>query len=424
MTDVLAATLAALVLGTPLVGLLVVLAPFLLDWPLEEPALYAITRAVTRTHLAGAVGLLGVVAAAGPCVLDLGRWYGDAEYALHVRLAVDGESAAAAAVVALVGLVVLRFSERYLHQDPAVLRFFATSLLSLACLDLIALAADLDILFVGWELLGLCSFLLVAFFHQRQETVLRAKRTIFSYRVADLGLLLALVLAHAARTPVALGPSGGGAPALATATGLLLLLTATGKSGLPPFSRWLSRSVEGPTPSSALFYAGLSVHAGPWLLLRAWPAYAESPAARAALVAVGLLGAASQSAHASTRSDAKGAVVVAGGAQLGLIVAEIGLGLHGLARLHLLGNLGLRTWQLLRAPSVLAATRRREALVGRPYAAPWTVPAPLWAWSSEGWFEPVADLLVGVTVGAAARLDRWSRRLEALATGGRDEEPR
>ncbi|MCB9696656.1 MAG: hypothetical protein H6738_07735 [Alphaproteobacteria bacterium] len=419
------AGLVAVVLAAPLVAVHALVLPFLLELPLSERAVGRAARVATSVHLLTALVLLASAAALGPATADLGRWYGDAEVALELSFAVDLASAGAVVVVALVGLVVLRFAERYLHGDPGHLRFFATSLLALTCLDAIALAGSLDLLFAGWELLGLCSFVLMAYFHERQATVDRALRTILSYRAGDLGLLLALVLLHAAGLHPTLGPGGEALPAgLAAATGLLLLPTAAGKAGLVPFSAWLARSAEGPTPSTAMFYAGLSVHAGPWLLLRAWPLYADAPIARAGLVALGLLSAASLSAHAATRSDVKGAVVVAGGAQIGLVIAEIGLGWHTLATVHLLGNLALRVAQVLRAPDVLRQVARREALTGRPRALPRPMPALPWLWSSEGWFEAGPRLVVGLLLRIAGALDAGSRMVESWAVGGRDREDR
>jgi hypothetical protein len=129
----------------------------------------------------------------------------------------------------------------------------------------------------------------------------------------------------------------------------------------------------------------------------------------------------SAAAHARTRSDVKGAVVMAGCAQVGLIVAEIGLGLHALAGLHMVGNIGLRVWQLLRAPGVLQIQRRREALLAGTLPGPRSVPAWLWLWSSEGWFQPFVQGAVGLVTGASNLLERASRAVERLAIGGRDE---
>lgn len=412
--------LVLLVVLLPPIGTVLLAAPSLAGRPLSERGVERAVRTVLSLDLAVALALLGLALARGAQTLHLGRWYGDAEYALELVAQLDPVSAGATVVASLVALVVLRFSEATLHREPGHLRFFATALLAVGCVQIVAMAGTLDLLFVGWELLGLCSFLLIAFFHEREGPVRRALRAILSYRVADLGLLLALVLLHDQDAHPALGHGEALPVATGTAVGLLLLLTAAGKAGMPPLSRWLARCAEGPTPSTALFYAGLSTHAAPWLLLRAWPLYGEAPVARGALVAMGLLTAVTASLSARARSDAKGAVVLASSAQVGLVVAEIGLGLHGLALLHMVGNLGLRTWQILRAPGALADARRQAELLGGPLPPPRRVPRWLWLWASSGFVDPALDRAVAMGLGLGRALDAASRRVEGWTVGGRD----
>jgi len=310
--------LVAALPGLPLLGVLALVLPFLAGRPLAEATVLGLVRRLSQAHLLLAALLLASLPLLGPTSVHLGRWYGDADYALEIVLRLEGLTGAAALVVALVAAVVLRFSERALHREEGHLRYFATLLLALACLDLVVLAQALDLLFVGWELLGLCSFLLIAFFHQREASVARALRAIFSYRVADLGLLAAMILLHTAHTSDQLGGPPRLEGTLALSVGLLLALTAAGKAGLVPFSSWLGTAAEGPTPSTALFYGALSLHAGPWLLLRAWPLYGDSVGARVALVVLGLVAALSATAHGRTRADIKGALLMRGSAQVGL----------------------------------------------------------------------------------------------------------
>ncbi len=408
---------------TPVLGLVALVLPMLVGRPLPERSVNLLTRLFAGFHLLVAAAIAGMVVSRGAVSVDLGQWYGDAEYALELFFWIDGTSAAAALTSAALGVFILRFCESFLHQERGHLRFFATSLLALACLDVVALAGTLDVLFAGWELLGLCSFLLIAFFHEREETVQRGLRAAFSYRIADLGLLFALILLHAADMDTGLAGMAQGTGPLAATVGPLLLITAAGKAGLGPFSGWLGRSMEGPTPSTAMFYAGLSVSAGPYLLLRSWPLYGHSLLARMILVVFGLLAAWSASNQARTRSDVKGAVVLAGAGQLGLIVAEIGLGFHLLACLHLLSNLGLRVWQVMQAGNALHLAHRREGLLGRPLPAPHPIPVGRWLWRSEGWFEPVVQKAVRAVLRVSGWIDRLSRIAEKLAVGGRDEDP-
>jgi len=135
--------------------------------------------------------------------------------------------------------------------------------------------------------------------------------------------------------------------------GLLLIVAAAGKSALVPFSGWLPRAMEGPTPSSAVFYGALSVHLGAFLLLRIGPILEASPWLSAVVVVLGLTTALFAYLAGSVQSDIKSVVCFASLVQVGLIVAEIGLGLRYFALIHLLGNACLRTLQFLRAPTLL-----------------------------------------------------------------------
>ncbi len=147
-------------------------------------------------------------------------------------------------------------------------------------------------------------------------------------------------------------------------TGFLLLMAACGKSAQGPFAGWLPRAMEGPTPSSSIFYGALSIHAGAYLLLRSEPILRSSPEVSAAVVVVGLLTAFLGTAAQRASSDAKSSLAYSSMTQLGVIFAEIGLGLHWLALLHILGHAVVRTLQLLRAPSMLHDHHRMHAAAG------------------------------------------------------------
>jgi NAD(P)H-quinone oxidoreductase subunit 5 len=166
--------------------------------------------------------------------------------------------------------------------------------------------------------------------------------------------------------------------------GVLLLGAAAGKSALVPLSGWLPRAMEGPTPSSAVFYGALSVHFGAFLLLRATPLLEKSTALAAVVIAAGLATALFAHLAGSVQTDIKSALSFASLAQVGVIVAEVGLGrwaplLWYVALVHLLGHACLRTLQFLRAPSLLQDYRRLENATGarlRHGTAFWVRAAP------------------------------------------------
>ncbi|MEZ4447291.1 MAG: proton-conducting transporter membrane subunit [Polyangiaceae bacterium] len=272
----------------------------------------------------------------------------------------------------LTGLVGL-FSTNYLHRDDGYRRFFILLHLFAFGVLLLTMGGTLDMLLAGWELVGLTSALLIAFFQNRRTPAANAMRAYITYRACDVGLLVAAVLmhhyAHTAVFERAFGgpwPTGSagafaGDPTLMAA---LLLWAAMGKSAQVPLSGWLPRAMEGPTPSSAVFYGALSIHAGAYLLLRTEPLLDRAPIVAGVMVTVGLASAVHATLVGRVQSDAKSALAYASMAQVGIIFMEIGLGFRLLAVLHICGNAVVRTLQFLRAPSMLQDYHRIEAGVG------------------------------------------------------------
>jgi NADH-quinone oxidoreductase subunit L len=237
---------------------------------------------------------------------------------------------------------------------------------------LVALAGNVAVLFVGWELVGLSSALLVAFFHERPAAVANAFRVVSVYRIGDAAMLSAAVLLrHVAGTDSVALLFGGSASAAgvtvgnATIIAILLIIAVACKSALLPFSSWLPRAMEGPTPSSAVYYGSLSIHAGCFLLLRAAPLLEQAPAAR---LLVGVLGAATALFAAVTtlvQSDVKSSLAYASLTQVGLIVLEIAIGWYTIAFVHLAGHACFRLLQFLSAPNVLHDLHGLEETIGR-----------------------------------------------------------
>jgi NAD(P)H-quinone oxidoreductase subunit 5 len=153
-------------------------------------------------------------------------------------------------------------------------------------------------------------------------------------------------------------------PQAALIVGLLLLVAAAGKSGMVPFSGWLPRAMEGPTPSSAVFYGALSVHLGAYLLLRVSPLLEVSLWLRIAVISLGLISAIYGAIVARVQTDVKTALAFASLTQVGIIFVEIGLGLYYIALIHIIGHALMRTLQLLRAPSLLRDYSTLEDAIG------------------------------------------------------------
>lgn len=367
--------LATLLVSGPGAVVLALATAWLLGWNGREKLLSRVTLTTYSLLTAGVAALAWRMWRDGTPVLTVshGDWFKVGEYGFPIALLFDRLSLPMAALTIVLVGIVGSFSVRYLHRDPGYFRFFLLLHLFGFGSLLVFTAASLDLLVAGWELVGITSVLLIAFFQYRKEPVRNALRVFGTYRVADVFMLLAVFLAHhwfgtAMWRELFPGewPAHGhrmhGAGGAAVC--LLLILGACGKSSQGPFSGWLPRAMEGPTPSSAVFYGAISVHAGAYLLLRIQPLIAESRVATGFLLFVGVTTAFLATLIHRTCADAKTSLAYASMTQLGLIFTEVALGWTTLALLHTIGHAVARTAQFLRAPSMLHDYHRLHAAAG------------------------------------------------------------
>lgn len=379
-----------LLLGAVLTALL---APALLLVALAIPALARRspgelwTSGLTRATLsvAFAATVVALVTYLGgdrtPRLVALGAWFSLGEHGFAFDFLIDGVSLGFATLATGGCGVVAAFSNRYLHREPGFGRYFTQLALFVLGLTLVALAGSIEVLFVGWELLGLSSALLVGFFHERRTPVVNALRVFTVYRASDAAMLSAAVLLHHWAGSGSLQAIFSGArlplsPERTVAITILITLAVAGKSALLPFSGWLPRSMEGPTPSSAVYYGALSIHAGCFLLLRAEPLLAQSVVAQVLTGAAGATTALYATLTARAQTDIKSALAYASLTQVGIIVVEIAAGLTSLAFVHIIGHACFRLLQFLRAPNILHDLHDLECRLQGPVDARHGQPPP------------------------------------------------
>jgi len=275
-------------------------------------------------------------------------------------------------------LLVARYSQYYMHREAGYKRFFNTLLFFYAGYSIAVLAGNIETLFIGWEFLGVSSFLLIAFYRDRYLPIKNAVKVFSIYRVGDVGVILAMWLSHHLWgenvTFAQLADASEVSHALSEHSlvgvfiALAILVTASAKSAQFPFTSWLPRAMEGPTPSSAIFYGSLSVHLGVFLLLRTFPLWESQPTARILIALVGFTTALVAGGIARVQSSIKAQIAYGSAAQIGLIFIELALGWTNVALFHFAGNAFLRTYQLLVSPSTVSYLIREQFFNFQPSA--------------------------------------------------------
>ena len=364
-------------LAAPAATLVAIGLPALAGRPLAEPTTTRLVGAGFATGFLAAVATLVALAARGftPEVVHLGTLFSVGHHAATIELVADGLSVPYVCFsTGLCGLV-NAFAGKYLHREPGFTRFFILLALFGTGMNLMVLAGSIDVLFAGWEFIGISSTLLIGFFHERRNAVGAALRAFVTYRICDMGLLIAGVVVHHAvgsgdfeRLFRGTWPDATSLvdPTTAVVVSLLLVFAALGKSGQVPFSGWLPQAMEGPTPSSAIFYGALSIHAGAYVLLRCESLLDAAPAAAWLLAAIGVGTAIHAALVGSVQTDLKSMLAYASMTQAGIILAEIGLGLRIIPLVHVISHAILRSLQILRSPSAMHDRHELAAALGGP----------------------------------------------------------
>ncbi|MBK7308551.1 MAG: hypothetical protein IPI88_17115 [Chitinophagaceae bacterium] len=283
-------------------------------------------------------------------------------FVFALELFYDEVTAVFSIIGAFLFFLVATFSKYYMHRDEGYKRFFNTILLFATGYNFIILSGNFETLFIGWEIKGVCSFLLIAFYRNRYLPVKNAFKAISNYRISDVALMLCMwMMHHLTNQNISFSElSEAKIMALQTAnTGMavfivcMMILPAAVKSAQFPFTSWLPRAMEGPTSSSAIFYGSLSVHIGVFLLLRTHPFWEDMLWAKIVIIVIGAVTAIAATLIARVQPTVKTQIAYSSAAQIGLMFIEVAIGWHWLVLIHFAGNAFLRTYQLLVSPSVL-----------------------------------------------------------------------
>lgn len=358
------------------------------------------------------------------------RWAGVGAWGVDFGLRIDGPGVAVLTMVCVVGSLIHLYAAGYMKGDPGFSRFFLVfHLFFLAMIGLLT-ANNFVQLYLFWELVGLCSYLLIGFWFHKESARKAALKAFLTNRVGDFGFLLALLyilatfkLTHFNSIYVMvaiLQQQGGALPPSVAVIGALLIWAACAKSAQFPLYFWLPDAMEGPTPVSALMHAATMVTAGVFLLVRSWPLIAATPSLPPLVAGIGAFTAVFAAVLAATKRDLKRILAYSTVSHLGVMMLALGLGQVGLAVFHLIVHGFFKAVLFLCAGNIGHAIGKPGASVdevgGWRKALPWTMAcfvvaalslAGVWplagffskdaildaAWEAGGWIKWVSPLI-------------------------------
>ncbi|KIL36656.1 hypothetical protein SD71_06510 [Cohnella kolymensis] len=273
-------------------------------------------------------------------------------------------------VVTLVSFLVNLYSQGYMREDDRISTFFAYVALFTSSMLGLVLSDNLLTFYIFWELVGVCSFLLVGFWYQKPEAKAAAKKAFIVTRIGDLGLFIALLLLFWYMPGNALdfssihnvfGTQGGViATGITTLIALLIFVGAVGKSGQFPLHVWLPDAMEGPTPISALIHAATMVAAGVFLVARTFPVFEASPAAMTTVAIVGAFTAIFAATIGIAQNDIKRILAYSTISQLGYMMLALGVGSVTAAMFHLFTHAFFKALLFLGAGSVIHSVHTQD----------------------------------------------------------------
>ncbi len=338
----------------------------LLVWGKEADAFGHLigTAASAFAFVFGAVlfaSMLGMDPESRAQTADLFTWIEAGRFTVEMSFTFDQLSGLFVLLITGVGTLIHVYSIGYMEHDERRRRFFAFLNIFIAAMLTLVLASDYLVLFLGWEGVGLASYLLIGFWQHKPSAAAAAKKAFVVNRVGDIGMALAIMVMFAqfGTTDIATVNEaiGGASTSVATALGLLLLLGACGKSAQVPLQSWLLDAMEGPTPVSALIHAAPMVTAGGYLVVRSSGIYDASEAARTAVVVVGLVTLLFGAWIGCAKDDIKKALAGSTMSQIGYMMLAAGLGPYGyaFAIFHLITHGFFKANMFLGAGSVMHA---------------------------------------------------------------------
>src|SRR5690606_22590738 len=291
---------------------------------------------------------------------SLGTWMTAGDFAVELALRLDALSVVMILVVTVVGFLIDLDSTAYMAEDEGYARFFAYMNLFMAAMLVLVLADNLLLLYLGWEGVGLCSYLLIGFWYRNPANGYAARKAFVVTRAGDTAMLIGLILLATSLGTLDIATLLASAPAewtpgegIALAAAALLLAGATGKSAQLPLHTWLPDAMAGPTPVSALIHAATMVTAGVYLIARMHPLFVLAPAVQATVAAIGALTLTLAAAAALGQTDIKRVLAYSTMSQIGYMFLALGVGAWSAAVFHFMTHAFFKALLFLAAGALI-----------------------------------------------------------------------
>ena len=288
-------------------------------------------------------------------------WFEAGGGVFDLGMTIDPVAMVMMGVITFVSLLVQIYSLGYMRGESRLAWYFAVHSLFVASMLGLVLSNNLLVLYVGWELVGICSYLLIGFWYERRSAAEAAKKAFITTRIGDVGLLVGILLLYnklgTFHIPTILEAVEAGelSSGVLTLSAILIFLGAMGKSAQFPLHVWLPDAMEGPTPVSALIHAATMVVAGVYLVARMLPLFEAAPAASELVIAIGLITAVMGATMALSSTDLKRVLAYSTVSQIGFMMLALGHGALAAAMFHLATHALFKALLFLGAGNVLHA---------------------------------------------------------------------